>query len=616
MFVAHADILHERITQVPRGWARSSLPQDGETITLQIGLALNNLDQMRANLMAVSSPSDRCYGHHMDREAVDAMVNPKPEAGEKVMGWLKSNGIKDMFNDGRTVHFSTSVRAADRLLSTRFRYFKSDGAVKLRTMDYSVPEDLEEHIDIIHPTTYFGPIHPVPITRLLESELAEASNTLRSSITKRQTTAPSCGTFITPSCLNELYNVRNYTAHSNSGSHLGFGSFLNQSARYEDLVRYQNHFGLPHQNFTKVFINDAANNQSASSRDQTEANLDVQQLVGVGGPLPITEFLTGGAPPFIPSLDLPTPEENTNEPYVPYYEFLLRQPNSALPQVITNSYGEAEQTVPLRYAHRTCNLIGLLGLRGITVLQSSGDTGVGAACQSNDGKKTPEFVGQFPSTCPWITGVGGTEGLNPEIAWRDSSGGFSDVWSRWDAPYAIKAVSNYLENEANQTALEQQRPYFNYHGRGFPDVSAHSGRPWYLVFSGNRMSRTGGASAASPVFAAIVGLLNDARFRADPPLPALGFLNPWLYSDGYKSLLDVTEGGSVGCTGINPQLGIFYNGSSIIPSASWNATKGWDPVTGLGVPDFQKMLAAALKLKKGRGCGIAKVLHEGSAERT
>jgi len=26
-----------------------------------------------------------------------------------------------------------------------------------------------------------------------------------------------------------------------------------------------------------------------------------------------------------------------------------------------------------------------------------------------------------------------------------------------------------------------------------------------------------------------------------------------------------------------------------VPFASWNATKGWDPVTGLGTPDFEKL---------------------------
>ena len=95
-----------------------------------------------------------------------------------------------------------------------------------------------------------------------------------------------------------------------------------------------------------------------------------------------------------------------------------------------------------------------------------------------------------------------------------------------------------------------------------------------------------------PVFSSIIALLNDARFRAGKP--ALGFLNPWLYAIGYTALTDITGGGSQGCNGVDLQTGAVVPGASIIPYASWNATQGWDPVTGLGVPNFQKLLALAL----------------------
>ena len=117
-----------------------------------------------------------------------------------------------------------------------------------------------------------------------------------------------------------------------------------------------------------------------------------------------------------------------------------------------------------------------------------------------------------------------------------------------------------------------------------------------------------------PVFASVIALLNDARFRAGKP--ALGFLNPWrkyqnhlipstpkkkhtansasVYAVGFAGLTDITEGGSVGCNGINGQTGAPVFGGKIIPYASWNATTGWDPVTGLGVPSFEKLLALAL----------------------
>ena len=69
-----------------------------------------------------------------------------------------------------------------------------------------------------------------------------------------------------------------------------------------------------------------------------------------------------------------------------------------------------------------------------------------------------------------------------------------------------------------------------------------------------------------------------------------------VYSIGYTGLTDITGGGSLGCNGIDLQTGMPVPGASIIPYASWNATQGWDPVTGLGVPNFEKLLCLALAL--------------------
>ena len=54
-------------------------------------------------------------------------------------------------------------------------------------------------------------------------------------------------------------------------------------------------------------------------------------------------MLTLDNSPFVPNVDEPTAADNTNEPYLEYYQYLLSQPNSALPNVISNSYGDDEQ---------------------------------------------------------------------------------------------------------------------------------------------------------------------------------------------------------------------------------------------------------------------------------
>jgi tripeptidyl-peptidase-1 len=80
--------------------------------------------------------------------------------------------------------------------------------------------------------------------------------------------------------------------------------------------------------------------------------------------------------------------------------------------------------------------------------------------------------------------------------------------------------------------------------------------------------------------------LNNARVKAKQK--PLGFLNPWLYSIGKDGLNDVALGGSTGCDGRDDYSGLP---TPFVPYASWNATAGWDPVTGLGTPNFAKLLA-------------------------
>lgn len=109
----------------------------------------------------------------------------------------------------------------------------------------------------------------------------------------------------------------------------------------------------------------------------------------------------------------------------------------------------------------------------------------------------------------------------------------------------------------------------------------------YLTVLNGTATWNGGTSAAAPVVAAIIALVNDARFRAGQP--AVGFANPWLYKMAGQALNDITTGQALGCAGVDLQTDEDVPGAGIIPYASWNATVGWDPVTGLGTPDFTRM---------------------------
>jgi tripeptidyl-peptidase-1 len=185
--------------------------------------------------------------------------------------------------------------------------------------------------------------------------------------------------------------------------------------------------------------------------------------------VPSIYYTTGGLGLLVPDLDQPLLSDNSNEPYLDFLHFILALEDDELPQTLTTSYGEDEQSVPDSFSRTVCQMFGQLGARGVSVIFSSGDSGVGSACQTNDGKNTTRFLPIFPASCPWVTSVGGTFQVEPEQAIFFSSGGFSDRFPR--PAYQDAAVQDYLE-----ILGDQWEGLFNPDGRGFPDVAAQSFR--------------------------------------------------------------------------------------------------------------------------------------------
>lgn len=495
---ANAAVLLDALDKVPVGWQAASAPAPSSKITLQVALTQQNIDQLESKLAAVSTPNSSNYGKYLDVDEINQIFAPSSATTAAVESWLKSYGV-DYKVQGSSIWFQTDVSTANKMLSTNFHtYTDSVGASKVRTLQYSVPENLADHIDLIAPTTFFG---ASKAARSLKAKNAASSV---SPLAARQEPSNCKGTIqyenrtfnvFQPDCLRTEYGVNGYTPSAKSGSRIGFGSFLNQSASSSDLALFEQHFGFASQSFAVELLNGGSNPQPPTNANDGEANLDVQNIVSFAQPLPITEYIAGGAAPYFPDPVEPAGTPDENEPYLEYYEYLLSKSNKDLPQVITNSYGDEEQTVPQAYAVRVCNLIGLMGLRGISILESSGDEGVGASCVATN-STTPQFNPIFPvcslnqrvfpqhslikffflqATCPYVTSVGGTVNFNPEVAWDGSSGGFSYFFKR--AWYQEAAVGNYLDKYVSAETKEYYGSYVDFSGRGFPDVAAHSVSP-------------------------------------------------------------------------------------------------------------------------------------------
>jgi tripeptidyl-peptidase I len=100
----------------------------------------------------------------------------------------------------------------------------------------------------------------------------------------------------------------------------------------------------------------------------------------------------------------------------------------------------------------------------------------------------------------------------------------------------------------------------------------------FLIQTNGGLRRVTGTSASAPVFASMLARVNNARLLANKT--TVGFVSPILYAFKDKIMRDVDTGYIFGC-------GI---------ARAFEATSGWDAVTGLGSPKFEKMMEVFLNL--------------------
>ena len=211
--------------------------------------------------------------------------------------------------------------------------------------------------------------------------------------------------------------------------------------------------------------------------------------------------------------------------------------NHGLADVITQSFGATENTFPSKQS--------LLSLRsayfnaarhGVTVLASSGDTGV--TNYTLDGSALyPYPVNSWPSSDPLVTSIGGTQlhldatgnKISPDVVWNDGygagGGGLSQVFNRPPFQNSVRTVVGA--------------------SRGTPDISMSAAVDGaailYFSFDPARVGwhLVGGTSEASPLFSGIVALTAQLAHHRLGNINAALYLVNRLHGSG---IVDVTSG--------------------------------------------------------------------------
>ncbi|KAH8978989.1 subtilisin-like protein [Lactarius hatsudake] len=541
-----------RWNTIPGKWETIGKPPVGTTIDLSIALKPHREHALADAIHEVSNPKHPKYGAYLTKEQVAKLVAPHPYTLKLVETWLGYHGVSP--SNVSTSHggnwltvTGVPVSTANELLGASYQLYRYAGTNEtiLRTVGYALPGALHVHVQTVAPTTYFGlPLTPRKSSRGHRGTAAAALSTR--------------AVRVTPALLRSLYNSVTYQPVAMQQNRIGVTGFHGEYAGDEDLEEFMRRFRSDANDPTFLVI-DINNSGYDLDKPGAEANLDMQYTQGIAWPTPHVFYSIGGlAEEFIPDSAQPV---NSNEPFLDWLEAIIGLED--VPQTIVTSYGGDEQTFPRDYATSVCELFGQLGARGVSIIFSSGDGGVGyGECKKNDGSDVVQFQPIFPATCPWVTSVGGTM-KRPEVAAPLSSGGFSNVFKRPD--YQADAVLGFFERLGNQYS-----GLYNASSRGFPDVAAQAVR--FTIILDDDIRYMTGTSCSAPVVAGIISLLNDYQLSQNRPV--LGFLNPWLYGAASQGFNDITSGSNPGCG---------TDGFSAVP--------GWDPVTGLGTPDFQRLLA-------------------------
>ncbi|KAJ7016424.1 subtilisin-like protein [Mycena alexandri] len=564
---AASPVINRRVVlerrDVPSSFASLGAASKTDSIKLRFALASQDIPGLQKALLDVSTPSSANYGKHLTLDEVNAYAAPSAAALTAVQNWLSSNNVNATSSgSGDWLTATVSIAQANTLLGTTYQTFQhSSGRTYARTLSYSLPAEVVQYIDEVHPSTTFNsPISLQPVVSMPQPDSRRhrkgnkggkggggSSGSSGNSATN-STAADSCDTDVTPECLQTLYNIPATPATQASNS-IAVAGFIDQFAQKADLQQFLTALRpdlSPQTTFSLETLDGGSNTQGAAEAG-VEANLDVQYTVGVATKVPVV-FVSVGE----------QSQDGDLGGFLDIVNFISGQ--KTIPQVMTTSYGENEADISPALATKLCNAYMALGARGTSVLFASGDGGVeGGSAQS-----CTTFQAAFPAGCPYLTAVGAVHGTAPETASTFSSGGFSNVFGVAD--YQKDAVAGYL------TALgNTNKGLFNVSGRGYPDVAAQGEN--VQIVSGGTTQGVAGTSCSSPIFASVVALINDQLIAAGKS--PLGFLNPFLYENA-AALNDVTTGSNPGC------------GTQGFP-----AKTGWDPVTGLGTPNFAALKKAA-----------------------
>jgi tripeptidyl-peptidase-1 len=217
-------VVHERREKFPINWEKTTTLHGDSFLPMRIALTQSNLDKADEFLMDVSHPDSRNFGKHWSAKQVAEMFAPAEEAVASVLEWLSESGVSgERVKQSQSLtwlHVNITVSKAEDLLKTKYYEYTHSLSGKLHVAcdEYSLPEDIQSHVDFITPTLHFD-------AKIEKSKKRRSLNQEEIEIAKRQTS--SAGHKVQPGIGHTIGSPGDKSLPKDGGR-IPFGTILSQ----------------------------------------------------------------------------------------------------------------------------------------------------------------------------------------------------------------------------------------------------------------------------------------------------------------------------------------------------------------------------------------------------
>jgi MYXO-CTERM domain-containing protein len=545
-------------------------------------------------LEEAQNPASEHYHHWLTPEEYAERFGSTPEEIAQVSEWLAAAGlhVEGASRTATRIAFHGTAALVAHAFQTELRHYVMAGRSHFAgTQAPVVPTDIAELVMGVRglhdfypeaPPHAVAPLYALPITGL-DGGAAYY---------------PIMG----PADFASIYNLGGVYSTGISGSGQGIAVIGRSDFNDADIAAFRSTFGLPAAQPVRVLVPNTGPATVVGLDDFGEAELDLEWAGAIAPDATVNFVFTGGT------------QENVSEAL----DYAIEQ---RVASVVSLSYYSCEDWFTATDGSFEEGYGELAALEGISVVAAAGDTGAaGCDSQSSVAAQYGEAV-LFPASLPTFVAVGGSQFqlsstnqssyLNaqlaalsyiPESGWNETlddidagygglgagGGGASRLFAKpsWQVPYTANDGARDLPDMA-LSASADTLPYAVSMSWTTADGDAQAPQPQALT-------AYGGTSVATPSFAGILALVNQAVDQANGGAQGgLGNPNPSLYalansvasSDAFHDIITgdnivPCQPGSVDCPTDPPyQFGYV-------------AASGYDKVTGLGSVDVTKLVAA------------------------